>query len=194
MEDRHQRPIFGPESPRLEPPLPEGMRHREVQLWRSLAKAFSWRFFGTIDTLILSFLTITYLGPMLGMAPTGHHAMKTAGLIAITEVATKIALYFFHERAWERLAWGLGRRNGRRIETRIRSTVKAVSWRAIASLDTIVLAFIYTGNLGTAVSIGGLEVLTKSLLYFIHERVWLWLPFGVVRRTAAEPARRHSAA
>lgn len=56
---------------------------------RSLAKAVSWRATGSIDTFILSFVF------------TG--SVKAAGSIASTELVTKIFLYYFHERAWNRL-------------------------------------------------------------------------------------------
>ena len=36
----------------------------------------------------------------------------------------------------------------------------------------MILALIFTGNIGTAISIGGFEVITKLVLYFFHERVW----------------------
>jgi uncharacterized membrane protein len=59
-----------------------------------------------------------------------------------------------------------------------RSTSKTATWRIIASLDTTVLAWIFTGNLGAAISIGGLEVITKLILYFFHERVWSRVQYG----------------
>jgi uncharacterized membrane protein len=60
---------------------------------RSLVKAISWRTLGSIDTFLLGlFFT---------------HDLKAAGSIASTEVVTKIALYFFHERAWAQVGWGL---------------------------------------------------------------------------------------
>jgi uncharacterized membrane protein len=59
---------------------------------RSLVKAASWRATGTVDTFILGFLF------------TG--SVKLAGSIASTEVITKLGLFYFHERAWNRLSWG----------------------------------------------------------------------------------------
>lgn len=60
---------------------------------RSLVKAISWRTLGSIDTFLLGlFFT---------------HDLKAAGSIASTEVITKIALYFFHERMWAQVGWGL---------------------------------------------------------------------------------------
>jgi len=62
---------------------------------RSLAKAASWRVLGSIDTFLLSWLF------------TG--SVKAAGGIALTEVLTKMVLYYFHERAWASVKWGVSR-------------------------------------------------------------------------------------
>jgi uncharacterized membrane protein len=59
---------------------------------RSLAKAVSWRMTGSIDTF------------MIGWLITGK--LTLAGSIAATEVVTKIALYYFHERIWAVVPWG----------------------------------------------------------------------------------------
>ncbi len=175
MRDAPEKPIFGPENPKLDPKNPP-----RIKASRSIAKAVSWRVVGTIDTLILSYLLITYLGPMFGMDNTEGEALQAASYIAITEVATKMVFYFLHERLWVWLTWGTSVVDGKRKETVARSTTKTATWRTIASLDTMFLAWFFTGNIATAVSIGGLEVFTKLILYFFHERVWSKLPFGIV--------------
>ena len=150
---------------------------------RSIAKAISWRIIGTLDTLLLAFLILTFLGPMLGMDPASHaQNAQTATYIAVAEVITKFLLYYAHERIWARVHWdmtddGLGHiREGPR-----RSGVKTATWRVTASLDTTLLALIFTGNIGAAVSIGGLEVITKLFLYFFHERAWSRIRWGTSR-------------
>ncbi len=60
----------------------------------------------------------------------------------------------------------------------IRSIVKAASWRATGTLDTIVVSFFVTGHIKVALSIGAVEVFTKMVLYFLHERLWNIIPFG----------------
>ena len=90
-----------------------------------------------------------------------------------------MVLYFIHERFWARANWGVSVENGTRVESYRRTGTKTATWRTIASLDTVLLAWFFTGNIGTAVSIGGLEIFTKLILYFIHERVWARLPFGI---------------
>jgi len=178
MREHPEKPIFGPESPRLDPPE-IAIRPPEIKAWRAVAKAVSWRVVGTIDTLILSWVLITYLGPIFGMEQHGTEALETASYIAITEVVTKMVFYFLHERFWDSLTWGTVIEEGKRVISYARTTTKTATWRVIASLDTMVLAWFFTGNIGTAISIGGLEVITKLILYFFHERIWAKLPFGI---------------
>jgi uncharacterized membrane protein len=58
-----------------------------------------------------------------------------------------------------------------------RSIIKSISWRITGSLDTFVLAFLITGKITHASAISVSEVLTKVILYYLHERGWnkiLW--------------------
>jgi uncharacterized membrane protein len=142
---------------------------------RHLLKAISWRIVGTIDTFLLSMLLLTFLGPLLGLEPAPGGVARTAGLIAATEILTKIALFWMHEWGWARLHWGA--RSGPR-DRRWRSFAKAFSWRLFASLDTTILALIFTGSLRMAISIGGAEVITKIFLYYLHERAWERVAIG----------------
>ncbi len=57
-------------------------------------------------------------------------------------------------------------------ERKGRSIVKSVSWRVSATATTITLAYLFTGSLTTSLSIGGLEVVAKLVLYYLHERAW----------------------
>ena len=50
----------------------------------------------------------------------------------------------------------------------IRSFVKALSWRIIGTIDTVIISWILTGNLAIAFSIGSVEIVTKMLLYFFQ--------------------------
>ena len=62
-----------------------------------------------------------------------------------------------------------------------RHIAKTITWRIVGTLDTIILSWSLTGNLKVGMAIGGVEVLTKSLLYFLHERAWYkWIKFGIV--------------
>jgi hypothetical protein len=70
---------------------------------RSAAKAVSWRVIGTFDTLVLSWLVITFVGPLLGHEGNQGAALQAATYIAFTEVITKMVLYFLHERGWSQI-------------------------------------------------------------------------------------------
>lgn len=177
VPDLPEPPVFGPENIKAIPP-----NTHKVSAWRSAAKAVSWRVIGTLDTLVLSYLLITVLGPLFGFELPAGEALKTASYIAITEVATKMVLYFVHERLWGRIRWGLVTRFERKRETNQRSGVKTATWRTIASLDTFALAWFFTGSVETAVSIGGIEIITKLVLYFFHERAWSKVTWGIVER------------
>jgi uncharacterized membrane protein len=63
-------------------------------------------------------------------------------------------------------------------DTHIRSLVKGISWRATGTIDTIVISYIITGHIKTAVSIGAVEVFTKVILFYFHERVWALVKWG----------------
>lgn len=58
------------------------------------------------------------------------------------------------------------------------SIIKGITWRLVGTLDTIFLAWLFTGNLNFAVKIGGIELITKVALYYLHERLWNFLNIG----------------
>jgi uncharacterized membrane protein len=61
-----------------------------------------------------------------------------------------------------------------------RHIAKTISWRIIGTIDTIVLSSLITGDFKIGISIGGVEVITKMILYFLHERAWYkFSNFGV---------------
>jgi uncharacterized membrane protein len=59
-----------------------------------------------------------------------------------------------------------------------RSIAKTISWRAIGTLDTILISWVVTGTLSLAFSIGIIELVTKMVLYFFHERIWNTINWG----------------
>ena len=63
-------------------------------------------------------------------------------------------------------------------DTHIRSVVKAISFRIIASLITVILVLIFTGNLALAGAIGILDLILKIIIYYLHERVWDKIVWG----------------
>jgi uncharacterized membrane protein len=63
-------------------------------------------------------------------------------------------------------------------ENKSRSVGKSISWRILASCDTILISYIITGSFTIAATIGSIEVLTKMFLYYFHERAWNKFAFG----------------
>jgi uncharacterized membrane protein len=55
----------------------------------------------------------------------------------------------------------------------IKSIMKSISWRIVGTFDTMLISYIITGKVTVAVSIGSVEVLTKTVLYYFHERLWI---------------------
>jgi uncharacterized membrane protein len=78
----------------------------------------------------------------------------------------------------------LGRLGAHRViffrgaETHARSVLKAVSWRTLGTLDTFAISWLLTGRVEIAGSIAGLEIATKLLWYYLHERVWGAIRWG----------------
>src|SRR6202040_439258 len=66
----------------------------------------------------------------------------------------------------------------RATDTHARSVAKAISWRATGSLDTFVIAAVITGNATLAGGVALAEILTKTALYYAHERVWALIQWG----------------
>jgi uncharacterized membrane protein len=64
------------------------------------------------------------------------------------------------------------------LDTHSRSFTKALSWRVTGTIDTLIISLVVTGSIKLAATIGLTEVVTKSLLYYLHERAWLKIPYG----------------
>ena len=64
-----------------------------------------------------------------------------------------------------------------------RHILKTISWRIVGTLDTMILSWIITGNWKLGVAIGGVEVVTKMVLYYLHERAWYkFSDFGIKKK------------
>jgi uncharacterized membrane protein len=126
---------------------------------RHIAKAVTWRMIGTLDTMLLSW----YISgsPIIGLK------------IGLAEITTKMILYYFHERVWFKTE--LSNANKRHL-------IKTITWRILGTLDTILLAWLISGDPMIGLKIGLIEVVTKMLLYFLHEKVWYKFNFGLEQR------------
>ena len=50
----------------------------------------------------------------------------------------------------------------------------------VGTLDTFLLAWLITGSIEIGAMVGGVEVITKTVLYYVHERVWYnYIHYGV---------------
>jgi len=54
----------------------------------------------------------------------------------------------------------------------LRHIIKTITWRVIGTIDTITIAWLISGDPTTGLKIGGIELFTKMILYYIHERAW----------------------
>jgi uncharacterized membrane protein len=64
-----------------------------------------------------------------------------------------------------------------------RHIAKTLTWRVVGTIDTMILGWLVSGDPMIGITIGSFEVVTKMILYFIHERVWYKIGFGVKRDT-----------
>jgi adenylylsulfate kinase len=65
------------------------------------------------------------------------------------------------------------------VESHTRSIIKSITWRLTATATTIILVDIFTGQLDVALTVGGLELVLKMFLYYLHERGWGQLKYGI---------------
>lgn len=68
--------------------------------------------------------------------------------------------------------------------TRKRSLLKTISWRIVGTLDTMIISWIITGSFKWGLAIGSVEVVTKMVLYYLHERAWYKSSYGIDKTTS----------
>lgn len=62
-----------------------------------------------------------------------------------------------------------------------RHILKTITWRVVGTIDTMILGWVISGDLKIGLTIGSFEVVTKMILYFLHERAWYKFDFGINR-------------
>ncbi len=67
-------------------------------------------------------------------------------------------------------------------ESHLRSILKGLTWRIVATTTTVCIAYLVTGEVGQALKIGSIEFVGKIFIYYLHERAWQLAPRGFVRR------------
>ena len=107
---------------------------------RHIAKSLTWRFIGTLDTFIFTWIITGDLS----------QGINISGITTFT----KLVWYYMHERLWF---------NSLIIDSSKRHILKTFSWRGIGTLDTIFFGWLITGNPLTGLKIGGIETASKML-------------------------------
>jgi len=74
-------------------------------------------------------------------------------------------------------------------DSHMRSLIKGITWRITGTIDTMVMAYLVTGQFTAAIKIGFTEVFTKIGLYYLHERLWNIIPFGRITGVGPTHAR-----
>jgi len=120
----------------------------------------------TTDT-ILVVLLITCL--------TGNCSIESAIKKGAIEFFIKLAIYYVHERVWQQI--GMTKKGSIR-----RTLHKTISWRIIATTTTFIISGAVLESFDEiALFIAMTELITKFVLYYFHERLWLRLPLGKIR-------------
>ena len=138
---------------------------------RSFAKSLTWR--------IISFLNISLVSVVISGSPIQGLA------IGIAEIVTKTILYYIHERFWLTVKYGrrveITADGFLAIELHTRTFLKMACWRISGTLDTLLISYLITGSIIVSLSIGAFEFVTELILYYIHERSWLKIRWGIRR-------------
>lgn len=153
--------------------------HKESRL-RSLLKGLSWRGVAMLDTFLVA-LVVTWI-------IFGEPRFEESGWIMLIETPLKLLVYYVHERAWQ-FIWRDHQVSNKEI------LYKTISWRVFATTMTFLIAyFIFdqhndtgdasmSGKMATvALAISITELITKTVLYFYHEKLWLRVKLGQVRK------------
>ena len=146
---------------------------------RHIAKTITWRIVGSIDTWVIGYIIIKYFSEG---EQTNIKAIEAASYIAGLELITKTIFYYFHERIWYGLNWIIDNQ-------KLRHIIKTISWRLVGAVDTILLVFIVyyflfdstEGASKVALSMFSIEIVTKMVLYYFHERIWFASNYGVIK-------------
>jgi len=67
-----------------------------------------------------------------------------------------------------------------------RHIAKTITWRLLATTTTVILAWIISGDPMIGLQVGGWEFFIKMLLYYVHERTWYKINFGLAKRKKLE--------
>jgi len=134
---------------------------------RSIIKGISWRIIATTDTILVVLLVTCLIG---------NCSLENALKIGIIEFGFKFIVYYIHERVWQFTLKD-------EIVTKRETLFKSISWRAVATTMTFIISGTILDAFGEiALYIALIELFTKFALYYLHERLWLQIPLGQIRK------------
>ena len=72
-----------------------------------------------------------------------------------------------------------------------RHVAKTITWRIVGTIDTMIIGWLITGDAMTGLKIGGIEIVTKMILYYFHERVWFKINLGLPHRKTDDQSKEN---
>ncbi len=133
---------------------------------RSIVKGVSWRIIATSDT----FLVVVLITCLFGEC-SFENALKIGGI----EFILKLLIYYTHERIWQKII-------KTKSVSKKQSVNKTISWRVVATTTTFIISGTVLKEFNeVALFIALLELISKFILYYFHERIWLKIPFGLIK-------------
>ena len=134
---------------------------------RSILKGISWRIIATTDT----FLVVFFITCMLDQCSV-ENALK----IGVIEFFIKLLIYYTHERVWLQFIKSF-------IFSKQQSLLKTISWRLVATTTTFLISGAVLNEFNEiALFIALLELISKFILYYFHERIWIRIPLGLKKK------------
>ena len=131
---------------------------------RSIVKGISWRIIATSDTFIVVFIITCLLDQC---------SVENAIKIGVIEFFLKLLIYYAHERVWLKVIKSF-------TFSKQQSLFKTISWRFVATTTTFLISGAVLNDFNEiALFIALLELISKFILYYVHEIIWIKIPLGL---------------
>ena len=131
---------------------------------RSIVKGISWRIIATSDTFLVVFIITCLLDQC---------SVENAIKIGVIEFFLKLLIYYAHERVWLKIIKSF-------TFSKQQSLFKTISWRFVATTTTFLISGAVLNDFNEiALFIALLELISKFILYYVHERIWIKIPLGL---------------
>ena len=131
---------------------------------RSIVKGISWRMIATSDTFLVVFIITCLLDQC---------SVENAIKIGVIEFFLKLLIYYAHERVWLKIIKSF-------TFSKQQSLLKTISWRFVATTTTFLISGAVLNDFNEiALFIALLELISKFILYYVHERIWIKIPLGL---------------